>query len=477
MKKEQRILYIIVGASGSGKTTLLQHIVYTKKLCSTANKYSSRELRPSDRDVNNAEISDDITPLPILELEKKCDILYEINDNKYGVNSIEIIDSLDNNMNGLMLVMSDIRAIKILKKKVEYAGHLVKVIFLLSRMDSVTEFVRTWQSRVLDEFKSFDNKSLDRAEIEKINSRIRDELLEYLSIINSDLSQINIELVSDCCSKITNLLPQSVTYRKRSEKIRLTFTQYVYNIGLFDYVILNTTTKEDMFTQAERIIFHNYDVNIQRLPKHKRIKGPVVFLVCASPKSGKGTLMENLNIMGVSQIQITPKYANRDPASNDKRDGMIALGKAGFEAELTKTTDEYWEWTFHVMPSGGGTKYAVKRADIVDRLNKGICQIFVSNFEQLERVLSTRKNDDELLKVLDGIKDRLVLVYLHRVRTADETNEQVVDEMRRREVSLSHQQYINNITKIDHVIINPNHLTYSEDLHDQMMSLIELYQH
>ena len=80
MKKDQRTLYIIMGASGSGKTTLLQHIVYKKKLCCAANKYSNREQRPCDG--SNIELCDDITHQSIDELEKNCDILYEINNNK-----------------------------------------------------------------------------------------------------------------------------------------------------------------------------------------------------------------------------------------------------------------------------------------------------------------------------------------------------------------------------------------------------------
>lgn len=476
MRKEQHVLYIIMGASGSGKTTLLQYIVYEKNLCNAAIKYSTRKTRP-DEIGNDGRLlmRDDVRHLPLKKLEKKCDVLYEINNNKYGVNTKEIIKGLDSDSKGLVLILSNVRAIKFLKKKVEDEGHLVKVIYLLSRMDSETEFTRTWQKRVAEELTKADNLSAVNKKVKDINGKIEKELLSFVSNLQKNPLELKIEGVTKLCNAVTNLLPQSESGKKRSEKIRLMFTQYVNNIGLFDYVILNTSTKEDMFKQAINIIKYNNDTNKQRLAKHKLLKGPIVFVLCASPKSGKGTLMENLNIMGSSQIQITPKYADRDPAPNDKRDGMYAKGKTGFELEFPDGKENNcWTWSFHAAADGSSTRYAVKKEDIVSRLNKGVCQIFVSNFEQLERV--TEENDTNLLNILNDIRARLVFIYLYRVRTFDEIDEQVLDERKRVEINEVHDKYMKNITKIDHVIINPDYSTYSEDLHDQMMSLIELYQ-
>ena len=468
--KEQKILYVIMGASGSGKTTLLQNIVTEKKLCRAAKKYSTRDRRPDTYDANGKLICDDITHLSLAELERKCDILYEINNNKYGVNSSEIIRELSKGHNDLVLILSDVRAIKILKQKVEGAKHFLKVMYLLSRLDSVSEFTKTWQTRV--------EKDLQRGgkdpskEVEKINCKISDELMDFAAKIKNDPTKLGIEQISIECDRILSLLPESESNRKRSEKIRLMFTQYVNNIGLFDYVILNTTSIDDMHRQAENIINYNRTRSMVRLAKHKYLKGPVVFIVCASPKSGKGTLMENLNIMGVSQIQITPKYADREPAPNDKRDGMIALGKEGFNKKFSRDflRDKCWTWLFHKS----GTRYAVLRDDIVQRINQGACQIFVSNFEQIHNV--TNESSVELNKVLGDIKARFVYIYLHRVRTPEEIANQVGDSEAISEIDDIHEAYIENIAHIDHVIINPNYLTFSEDLHDQMMSLIELYQ-
>lgn len=480
MQKEQHVLYILMGASGSGKTTLLQHIVYEERLCHAAKKYSNRRVRPSE-EADGAIIKDDVRHLSLSALERKCDILYEINNYKYGVNSAEIIkclDDLDSDSSkskfGLFLILSDVRAIKLLKQKVEAGGHLVKVMYLLSRMDSSADFIRTWQKRVEEEMGALKSTSLAYRRLEKSNQTVAGILSEFSSKSYGGQPNVNIVKISDLCNRLTSALPQSETNKKRSEKIRLMFTQYVHNIGLFDHVILNTTTKDDMFKQAKNIIEFYNDTNKQRLAKHKLLKGPVIFVLCASPKSGKGTLMENLNIMGASQIQITPKYANRAPAANDKRDGMIALGKSGFE-EKFEGEGEVWKWSFHTADNNsGGTKYAVKKDDIVKHLNKGISQIVVSNFEQLECI--TDENDTPLSHILNDLKARMIFIYLHRVRTDDETVQQIPDAVKQKEVQEIHARYIKNIANVDHVIINPNYLTYSEDLHDQMMSLIELYQ-
>ena len=467
---DSHTLYIIAGASGSGKTTLLQNVVFTQNLCDAASKYSTRKRRP-DILIDGKTVVDDVSHLSLKNIEKRCDILYEINAYKYGINSLEIIQALGKGKN-LIVILSDMRAIKILKKIVEDSGNIVKVIYLLSRMDSASEFTKTWSQRIIEECgKNNKITSEVRATDQKIPRIIHAFLDSHTSDDGSSFG--NIEQVKRLCDDLVGALPQNSTYEKRSERIRLMFNQYIHNIGLFDYVILNTTSLDDMFTQAKKIIDYNNNAQNQRLAKSKLMKGPVVFIVCASPKSGKATLMENLNIMGSSQIQITPKYADREAKSTDKRDGTIVGRRDLFlQGSGTTPTDGVWEWSFHkIGKSDEGTQYAVKLADIIQRLTEGISQIFVSNHEQIDRIYK----EPALQKTLRKVEPRFVYLYLHRVRTDAEIKEQAADETRRLEISRIHQWYVENIEKIDHVLVNPNHLTYSEDLHDQMMSLIELY--
>lgn len=464
----QNILYIIMGASGSGKTTLFQYVVYQENLCCAAKKYSTRPERDPISVNTQYKIYDDVTHLSQNRMEKKCDIMYEINNNKYGVSSEEILKGLD--VGSLIIILSDIRAIKMLKKKIEAGGHIVKVIYLLSKLDSVQEFNKTWEKRIFDHLSDDGKEDLVRITEDKIRKCIS----KYLNKRN--MGSLNcISAATDLCESITSCLPDSESSKQRAEKIRLMFRQYVENIKLFDHVILNTTSLDDLYRQAKNIILH-YDKLNSRLSKCKKIKGPVIFVLFASPKSGKGTLLENLNIMGTSQILITPKYANRTAKENDKRDGMVALGEALFNEKYpTDISDGRFHvinksilWTFH----GNRTKYAVDLNDIINNLNTGTAQIFVSNFGILNEVVRQANIPQQWGEVYP----RFVYIYLHRIRTEDEIDKLCIDDQRKADIFQAHQNYIENIAQIDHVLINPNATTFSEDLHDQIMSLIELYQ-
>lgn len=457
----QHVLFILMGASGAGKTTLLQHIVFEKEFCQITKKYSTREVRSDARTELGIVVKDDVTHLDLDNLEKKCDIFYEMNNNKYGVNTEEIIEDL--NSRDRMLIFSDIRAIKLLKKKVEYAGHIVKVIYILSKMDSEEEYIKTWQSRIEADYQKGNSLYSSPSQVaNNINSLIKNFSR------NLDYNHLDIPKTIMFTNEIVDCLPDSSSSNKRREKSKFFFKQYVNNIGLFDYCILNTTNIEDANEQLERIVKYNTRSDTSKIAKHKRIQGPVIFVVCASPKSGKGTLMENLNIMGTSQIKITPKYASRNATDTDKRDGMIALGEKYFEKFNNTSPSDYIHWGFH----NNETQYAILRNDIIERLNSGVPQIFVSNFDFLEQIFD---ENSEIRSGFGNIFPRFVYIYLHRVRTKDEIHEQVENQKKIEEVLKTHNDYIKNITNIDHVIINPNNLTFSEDLHDQMMSIIELY--
>lgn len=487
MKRIMNKLYFIFGASGSGKTTLLQNIVYKLKLCGSVQKYSTRNERADEIWHDGTVIKDDAKHLEQHEIEKKCDVIYESNGYQYGFDSKEVAKALLNQ--DIVVVLSDVRAIKVLKEKVGNYGFSSKVIYLSSKMDSPNEFIATWQKRIDDS----ENKKINNNEITYEQSKINKEklitkLLSANDIFVNDLKNNNqiIPLTFNHCSYLKQLLPESSTYNKREEKIRLMYTRYIHNITLFDYVILNYSTVDDMLRQAENIITFN-----KSHTSKKRPKGPVIFMICASPKSGKGTLMQNLNIMGASKIQITPKYASKNPPKtneeilNTKRDGMVMKGEDWFNKIFhDEESSEYWKWRFHQDANNpAGTAYAVKIEQIINRLKNGISQVFTSNFIQVERL----RKDKKLQNTLKGVHGKIVVVYLHRVRddkTLDEQfrinyDDSISDvqkkKVRKLEVNKVYQQYINNITSVDHVIINPSYLTYSEDIHDQMMTLIELY--
>ena len=473
--EQKNVLYCIFGASGSGKTTLLQNLVYVEGICGSVQKYSTREER-APTVLNGKMIPDDAIHVSQEELEQKCDIIYESNGYQYGFSTEIILRAL--NEKDIIIVLSDIRAIKLLKEKIGRLGYETRAIYLSSKMESPQQFLKVWQKRLV----------ADEKECKNHNITLDKSYKEIIDYINKRKRITRKNLVVDTCNfgeELRTFLPQSDTYKRREEKIRLMYTRYIQNIGLFDHVILNYgQDARDMIKQGVNIISYN------RFNRRSKPKGPVIFILCASPKSGKGTLMENLNIMGASKIQITPKYASKEKpaqgsiaASEVKRDGMVAIGAKGFESKFGDNASyKYWKWRFHVnRDNPQGTSYAVRINEIENRLKKGVSQIFVANFNQIKLL----KESAHLQKILKEVRGKFVFVYLHRVRgieeldkqfsmtTNTETNNKI--RVRRKEVDKVYRQYIDNISSVDHVIINPSYLTYREDLHDQMMSLIEMY--
>ncbi len=480
---KRNILYCIFGASGSGKTTLLQNLVYVEKICKSVKKYSTRQERPATTLEGGIKVEDDSIHVSREELERICDIIYESSGNHYGFSSLKLVEALQED--DVMIVLSDIRALKLLKAKLKEYKYETKIIYLSSKMESPQQFLKVWQNRIINNEKQY-NTQTDRTEnSSKCTLKSSYDLIKSRESFFESLNVNN--LIVDICNfgdELRYLLPESDTYRNREEKIRLIYTRYIHNIGLFDHVILNYgDTIQDMVTQGKNIINYNKK---HRLP---RKQGPVIFILCASPKSGKGTLMENLNIMGASKILITPKYAgkekpepNTDAAREMKRDGMVMKGIEGFKDAFGDESGDFWKWKFHVdKQNPDGISYAVRIDEIKNRLKKGISQVFVANFDQVKRL----REDEKLQEDLKDIKDKFVFVYLHRVRGTEEldeqfklTNDDLKDKkiiVRRGEVTKVYRQYIENISSVQHVLINPSYLTYREDLHDQMMSLIELY--
>jgi len=111
-------LFVLSGASGSGKSFLVKNII-EKGWCKQAPKYSNREKRLDD--------FDDITHIEVDDLEKQCDIRYQIyNENIwYGINTKEIKEKLSDD--NLIVIISDIETIKTLKK---HFGDDISIVFI-----------------------------------------------------------------------------------------------------------------------------------------------------------------------------------------------------------------------------------------------------------------------------------------------------------------------------------------------------------
>ncbi len=256
-------------------------------------------------------------------------------------------------------------------------------------------------------------------------------------------------------------IPEKDSTEIRKNKIRDFHKSYIDKIHLFDHVILNHNmgNPDEMTKQAINII-NFYERNDSKPNK----ENPVIYIVSAASGSGKGLLMESIReVIGEKQIHITTKEAKREPKKNDRRDGMKAIGISGEFSE-----DFNIKWFFHKDDNHKGTEYAVSEQEIKSCIENKKPQIFISNIGQIE-----------IFKELFG--KNVVFLYLHATRS-DEDNknfqyEKWKDnpseaERRIKEVEKVHKDYVNNISKFDHVLLNT---AFKEDLYEQMFTLIDYY--
>jgi guanylate kinase len=416
-------LYILCGPSGCGKTTLLNALVelgYAEK----APKYSERPWRGETDDVIHV---DDIE-------QTTCNVLYVINDNRYGIDSGELRDAL-NSGRTLGVILSDLRVVRRLKQEL---GGLTRAIYIASPISEQA------LEKINVERYGFVPTSEQRQTLEKEFARLR------------GAARIEAwDRVADAMSNLLfswqDVLPEAKSLRVRATKIRQFHNRYIDNIALFDHVVLNFSTRETFIRQGTAILRSTRPIADKSSRPH-----PIVFMVCAPPGAGKGTLMENLNIMGRDAVRIVTKMAKRAPEETDKRDGMIALGEEGLIP-----SDFDWRWFFH-----GTTEYAVSRKEIESNIASGRPQIFISNMSQIEAARSY-------------LGDRVVLLYLHSTLSEGERRAHFVRKLGKEKADArvkSAEQvfadYVENIAAFDHVLLNT---TFPEDLYDQMFRLLEYY--
>jgi len=97
-------LFVLTGASGIGKSTLMFKLSKTG-MCEIAPKYSERLKRKGLDDIIYVD--------SVYDKELSCDIVYELYGTKYGVNTKEIKEKLQNN--NQVIIISDIESIKKLR--------------------------------------------------------------------------------------------------------------------------------------------------------------------------------------------------------------------------------------------------------------------------------------------------------------------------------------------------------------------------
>jgi len=317
--------------------------------------------------------------------------VYYMQDNFYGFKLNEIIEPLKNGKN-VFLIISDIRVIEEIRN---YFGEFVSVLYLFRNMSD-------------DEFETY-MKMREKGSKEK----------------EDNSKQI------------------------RKNRLYLIQRQYIENISLFDYVILNRKKEsEKMLLQVKNITdgYINYGT--------KPHKGPVIFLIAAASGAGKKTLMEAMYSLGSKSINVIKKETDRDQQPGDGPEII-----AGVKNVKGKYIINY---------SFGNNNYAIDDKIIWDNLKTGLPQIIITNMQQFHKFREIFGNST-------------VNIYLHATRTSKELYEHQLQklngdrnkaELKIKKVEQIHQDYIKNISLFHHVLLNT---IKKEDLWDQMFKLIQYY--
>lgn len=496
---DEKFFYILVAASAVGKSALMRKMV-EEKIWVGVPKYSTRDVRYKDGEIDDVVKMDDcqlkglseyeaakLRLNRITKLKELCGgsrgVVYYKNSNFYGIQIEEVLQKLQ--YYNVVAIISDFHVIKTLKNNASLKDR-VRVLYIASTIDE-RELLKRFKSREAVKFDT-DSESKKNAikNIQSLCSVLGSATrLSYMDRIEQVMPLLNEEW--------NNILPYFETIKTRGANIRMLYNQYIENIALIDYAILNFYDLDYMYDQVRNIV-----KNIQR---YRKIKYPPVFMVCAAPSSGKATLMEIVGDLGEvnGNIRITHKYAKREPRERtDGRDGMIAIGKKGHFGDHITNKDNIWEWKFHKNEDKKeGTRYAVDRAEINKNISDGVAQIFISNMSQIELA---RKY----------YPDNMVILYLHATHETETKNhiaekckldmvKRIADEQgfceedaleflncshfyqrkldedidaRLAEIKQVHDSFLKHNHQVDHVLLNTG---TREDLVSQMTNLINYY--
>lgn len=541
-------LYILVAPSAVGKSALLHQLKGEKRgsrfLWRSIKKYSTRDCRGVDRttgieddvvdiDGNNDELISAKAKLHSIEIDyeqrkktntnvqedeinvknardalfgarvkyieqycndtdtEKKGVVYHMNTNLYGFNYQEICECLKTD-NGV-IICSDFDTIRTLKNNKEF-GKFVKVIYIASSMDEKV-LLNRYKGRMGSNEQVFAINQEGLSEVERYNNLILSAgRLGYYEKIEETIPKLN---------EIWNsMLVYYSTICNRKEKIRLLFNQYIENVGVIDNVILNFYDLEYMYSQMRNIIIKNNTIAIKT-----KVTAPPIFMVCAAPSSGKGTLMEIVGDIGKidgSLVQVK-KYAKRNASPlTDRRDNMVPIGKSG-QFEQFMPIEAIWKWVGHKSKEKGGVsvekEYAVNKKEISENLINNKSQIFIANFNEIANARKYFPNNIVVL-YLHATHDTETKKHIERKRRF-ECRSQIIDEAKKsgedlsdkevtereqsekyvklkvqmiaadlEEIRSTHNDYVKYITEVDHVLLNTG---TQDDLIMQMQKILKIY--
>ena len=499
LANDEYFFYILVAASAVGKSALMREMV-KENLWVGVSKYSTRDVRYKDGEIDDVVKIDEkhlkglsdyeaaqLRVDRIAKLKELCGenkgVVYYKNSNFYGIRIAEVVQKLK--INNVVAIISDFHVIKELKNN-DYLKDRIRVLYIASTIDE-RELLKRFKSREAIQFDTdSDSKKIAIKNIQSLCSVLGSATrLNYMDRIEEVMPLLNEEW--------NNILPYFETIKTRGTNIRMLYNQYIENIALIDYAILNFYDLNYMFRQTRNIL--------NKKTQYRKVKYPPIFMVCAAPSSGKATLMEIVGDLGEvnGNIRITHKYAKRAPRERtDGRDGMIAIGKEGSFSDYIEDKDNIWEWKFHKNQDKlEGTRYAVDREEIEKNIAEGVAQIFISNMSQIDiarkyypenmvilylhatHETKTKNHIIEKCK-LDMISKIIVEVGCNENEALELLNEkhtlqkQLNEDIANRlvEIKQVHDAFLDYNHQIDHVLLNTG---TREDLVAQMNNLINYY--
>ena len=416
--KKMGNLYIFTGASGTGKTTVLNNMESMKKL-SKGKKYSTRAYRGKGDDIVHVDRIEDAPD----------GIEYNVKGHSYRIDIMDIISRLENGED-VGMALSNIDVIKQIKEILE---DRVKVYCISSPIDEKRLELITYK-RALDRLNPDEKANL----LENVKSipKTKDEEMKMFEL----------------------LLEQAIpgTELELANNISKVHTDYINNISLFDGVLLNYGTIEELIEQACNLVDNSKD------------EKSVVFMIITDSKSSSKELLKTVYEMKLPYLETMVKLAKREKSEKDTLGSVEPIGKDGVFPENFDI-----RYTFHKDEKFSGIEYAISTEDTRKKLSNGISLAVVSNFEQVP-VFEEKFGDEHVVKI-----------YIHKVCTKDEREKELKeiyesrtditdDELKARigDKDRVFKDYIKNMKNIDNVILNT---TNTEELFLQFFKVLDSY--
>ena len=353
-------------------------------ICTKSIHLISSKNKPQEKRRQN----DGSNIISVKKISSECDIRYTQYGIQYGFSSSDIWSNLRNDRN-CAIVVNDIRTIRLIKRRL---GALSICLFLQSNID-------------------------------------KDKLLE-IEKSRYNLHSDNIILAAE----------------RRAEKIKSIHRKYIEHSVLFDHILLNVGTIEELTHQLDVAVSCDSNKHLVSKVSSK------IFIICGDSFSEKDSLVNAMREMHPEKVEIYRKATTRPERSGDNKElrhiaNNEKLGK--FDLVYTKQSHEYAISIQELWKLLEANKVILLVLNDFETISK-ISQKFRGNCVTL--YLHSSNSKDSLLKNSDWTEDEKV----KRIKVSEEL----------------FKEYASKFPLFDHVLLNTAAL---EDLYDQAMNIYDYH--